>query len=136
MALAGRCFRVALAVTLAGCTPPAFPREFVSLDLTRAPVPMMMSRVKRAPPPGPPRFANEAPPPPPSLEPDTIFTYENGRMSVRSRFGASDQVLRRIRGGTGWAQVGELVFTARDEAWLSGGSETQRELQIPVVGRR
>ena len=133
--LAG-CFPIVLAVTLAACATPAFSRDLLVVDLTRAPVPVMISQVKRGPRPGAARVANEFTDPTPATEPDTIFTYGQNYTLERSRFGASEQLLRRIGSDTGWVQIGEIVFSASDSSQLGGSGHTRRELSLQSAERQ
>lgn len=134
--MGSRCFPVVLAVTLSACATPAFSRDLLAVDLTRAPVPVMISRVKREPRPGAAPVANEFTNATPATRPDTIFTYGQNYTLERSRFGASEQLFRRISNDTGWVQIGETVFSASDTSQLGGGGEMRRELSLQSAGRR
>ncbi len=135
MASFARCFQGVLAVTLSACATPAFSRDLLVVDLTHAGVPVMISRVKREPRPGTSRVANELTDEAPATGPDTIFTFGENYMLERSRFGASEQLLRRIGNDTGWVQIGEIVFSASDSSQLGGSGEMRRELSLKSAGR-
>jgi hypothetical protein len=126
---------VVLLVASSGCATPRFDRTLLVVDLASAPVPVMMSRVRRAPPPGTaPVVANDVAVPTHSADPDTIYTFGEGYMSERSSSGASEKLLAGISAGTGWVQIGAVIFSATDRSTVSS-SEMHRELSLEAVGQ-